>query len=56
MTETYTISATYDQIAADYAAHAGRNDALAESRGRFAARQRVGFWRARRASGMGSMR
>jgi ubiquinone/menaquinone biosynthesis C-methylase UbiE len=42
MTETYTTSATYDQIAADYAAQAGRNDALAESRRRFAARLAVG--------------
>jgi len=38
MTETTTTSATYDQIAADYAAHAWRADALAESRRRFAAR------------------
>ena len=38
MTETATTSATYDQIAADYAAQAGRNDALAGSRRRFAAR------------------
>ena len=30
MTETHTTSATYDQIAADYAAQAGRNDALAD--------------------------
>ena len=42
MTETYTTSATYDKIAADYAAQAGRNDALAESRRRFAARLAVG--------------
>jgi ubiquinone/menaquinone biosynthesis C-methylase UbiE len=38
MTETATTSATYDHIAADYAAQSGRNDALAESRRRFAAR------------------
>src|SRR5215217_2070335 len=42
MTETHTTSATYDQIAADYAAQAGRNDALAESRRRFAARLAAG--------------
>jgi ubiquinone/menaquinone biosynthesis C-methylase UbiE len=42
MIETYTTSATYDQIAADYAAQAGRNDALAESRRRFAARLAAG--------------
>jgi ubiquinone/menaquinone biosynthesis C-methylase UbiE len=42
MNETYTTNATYDQIAADYAAQAGRNDALAESRRRFAARLAVG--------------
>jgi ubiquinone/menaquinone biosynthesis C-methylase UbiE len=42
MTETHTTSATYDQIAADYAAQAGRNDALAESRRRFAARLSAG--------------
>ena len=42
MTETHITSATYDQIAADYAAHAWRADALAESRRRFAARLAVG--------------
>jgi ubiquinone/menaquinone biosynthesis C-methylase UbiE len=42
MNETYTNNATYDQIAADYAAQVGRNDALAESRRRFAARLVVG--------------
>src|SRR5215212_3725073 len=42
MTETRTTSATYDRIAADYAAQAGRNDALAESRRRFAARLAAG--------------
>ena len=42
MTETHITSATYDQIAADYAAQAGRNDALAESRRRFAARLAAG--------------
>jgi ubiquinone/menaquinone biosynthesis C-methylase UbiE len=42
MNETYTTNATYDQIAADYAAQVGRNDALAESRRRFAARLVVG--------------
>jgi ubiquinone/menaquinone biosynthesis C-methylase UbiE len=42
MTETRTTSATYDQIAAEYAAQAGRNDALAESRRRFAARLAAG--------------
>ena len=42
MTETVTTSATYDQIAAGYAAQAGRNDALAESRRRFAARLSAG--------------
>src|SRR5689334_20509677 len=42
MTETHTTSATYDRIAADYAAQAGRNDALADSRRRFAARLAVG--------------
>ncbi len=42
MTETHTTSATYDQIAADYAAQAGRTNALAESRRRFAARLRAG--------------
>jgi ubiquinone/menaquinone biosynthesis C-methylase UbiE len=41
MTETLTTSATYDQIAADYASHAWRGDALAESRRRFAARLAV---------------
>src|SRR5215207_3810500 len=40
--ETHTTSATYDQIAADYAAHAWRADALAESRRRFAARLAIG--------------
>jgi ubiquinone/menaquinone biosynthesis C-methylase UbiE len=38
MTETVTTSATYDQIAAGYAAQAWRADALAQSRRRFAAR------------------
>ena len=38
MTETTTTSATYDQIAAGYAAQAWRADALAASRRRFAAR------------------
>ncbi|MDQ2998361.1 MAG: class I SAM-dependent methyltransferase [Chloroflexota bacterium] len=42
MTETRTTSTTYDQIAADYAAQAGRNDALVESRRRFAGRLAVG--------------
>ena len=42
MTETHTTSATYDQIATDYAAHAWRADALAESRRRFAARLAAG--------------
>jgi ubiquinone/menaquinone biosynthesis C-methylase UbiE len=42
MTETHTTSATYDQIAADYAASARRADALAESRRRFAARLAAG--------------
>jgi ubiquinone/menaquinone biosynthesis C-methylase UbiE len=42
MTETHTTSAAYDQIAADYAAQAGRRDALAESRRRFAARLAAG--------------
>ena len=42
MTETATTSATYDQIAADYAGQAGRNDSLAESRRRFAARLTAG--------------
>ena len=42
MTETATTSATYDQIAADYATQAGRSDALAESRRRFAARLAAG--------------
>src|SRR4051794_31921903 len=42
MTETATTSATYDQIAADYAAQAGRSDALADSRRRFAARLAAG--------------
>ena len=42
MTETRTTSATYDRIAADYAAGAWRNDALAGSRRRFAVRLAVG--------------
>jgi len=42
MTETHTTSATYDQIAADYASHAWRGDVLAVSRRRFAARLSVG--------------
>jgi SAM-dependent methyltransferase len=42
MTETHTTSAAYDQIAAVYAAQAGRRDALAESRRRFAARLALG--------------
>ena len=42
MTETHTTCAAYDQIAADYAAQAGRRDALAESRRRFAARLAAG--------------
>src|SRR5262245_715403 len=37
MTETRTTSATYDQIAADYASQAWRADALAEARRRFVA-------------------
>jgi len=42
VTETHTTCATYDQDAADYAAHAWRADALANSRRRFAARLAVG--------------
>jgi ubiquinone/menaquinone biosynthesis C-methylase UbiE len=42
MTETHTTSATYDQIAADYAAQSWRADALTESRRRFAARLTAG--------------
>jgi ubiquinone/menaquinone biosynthesis C-methylase UbiE len=38
MSETATTSVTYDQIAADYASHAWRADALVRSRQRFAAR------------------
>jgi ubiquinone/menaquinone biosynthesis C-methylase UbiE len=42
MNETHTTSATYDQIAADYASHAWRGDALDASRRRFAARLATG--------------